>query len=366
MKNRKNPPFVTTFAICFIGWLLAPAASAIGLECRNSKTGEERLICSHATLKALNGDMSRVFEALNRRTNRPEDLFVDQQHWTRDVRNACHSAECMQLAYHERIRYLNDWLTQVQTPSKVTSSCTIAEAPEPENGCTQTLSCAENSDYSLFQAALSTCETAEPTLSAKETGARSLHRSPDMLHLKIYYYPKQAASPSLITSRDDLYGDPEVSWKLPDRNGFAELDIEQRSKCDAESDCFHDLYRYDPDAQSFYEFFSGYNDVSYIDGYLLARGRTGLCSWETRAHKVHRDGKRDVVDEKWFGVDENQNADANPGRCRFFESSQEAPYSKTIKPPSSKWYGLCLLSSLPCMAYPKSGIAFPQSGIVEP
>ena len=299
--------------------LISPVSLAAGLDCSKAGTPVEKMICADAQLRAVDATMSEMFGKL-RSVDGSGAWTSDQRHWLRTVRDSCASVECLKSAYSARNGYLQGW---IGWPQQGKTGCSVPAPAATAQQCQQTLACAQNADYSSFQMVQSTC-TADDQM---------------MNEVKVYRYAHAGAAAVLVWSVSKLEGGQQVVWNTPDRNGFAELDVEHEDECGTGPNCAHDLYHYDPAAGTMAAYFSGgYTDLSYFDGYLLESGRASCCSTELHAYRIRHEGSRDVVDKMAFAVEQDLGSDTEPAKCRYFVPLDQDPYSREVKPPDDRWY----------------------------
>jgi uncharacterized protein len=306
---------IFALAAFLLSIIAVPAAHAAGFDCTKAATPAEKLICSDNKLSAMDSQLSDLYAALTQGAYKRAGLVADQRLWLKTVRDSCDTVSCLHNAYQERVQYLESLSKPVQL-----ATCTLPKPPAPDKGCERRLVCAENVDHSFFQAAADVC-----------TKAGAVSHSID-----IYRHADKSATPVRIRYVADVDGFQDLSWDELDRNGNAELDI--LLTCGAGPNCGHQLMRFDPDSNSMYDYFNGgYSDLSYFDGYLLEHGRGGFNEWEFHAHKMHLEGKRDIVENKIFVI-EFDGADEENQTCRYFEYYSNDSKTRPIKPPSDKWY----------------------------
>lgn len=101
----------------WIIWLgamvLISTAQAASFDCDKAQSKIEKLICMDTGLSALDDALSKVYrETLGLAQNR-QKAIKEQQRWLKEIRNACHDADCLKKVYQDRI----DELAQVTEKS---------------------------------------------------------------------------------------------------------------------------------------------------------------------------------------------------------------------------------------------------------
>lgn len=313
----------SAIAVCLILTIFAANVDAAGFDCSKAKSSTEKTICGDPMLSTLDSEMAALYGRLIKGDDK-HNLALNQKNWLHNVRDVCSSVECLKAAYTEHIAFL-------QNISAQQSVCTLPKPPEANKSCTRTVACAENFDHTFFQVTGDVC-------GEEGTG------NPEV---KVYRHANKTAPPVLVSTLTDVDGMQAMLWGMPDRNGYAELEI--TVACGAGPNCSQYLYRYDPDTKSIYHYFSGgYSDLSYFDGYLLESGRGSCCEWELHVHKIHQQGKRDVVDDHIFVIELNSEMPDSPASCRFYEYyGEDDSKTRPIKPPNSKWYRYCSKDGVP-------------------
>jgi len=91
--------------------LVAGAQPALAVtDCSRAKTGVERLLCSNDRVALADHVMARAFrDALNRSSERREELIEDQERWRKSVRDACPDVPCLMRVYEDRTSELETW-----------------------------------------------------------------------------------------------------------------------------------------------------------------------------------------------------------------------------------------------------------------
>lgn len=299
--------------LALIAAFLAGSAHAASFDCRKAATRTEKMICSDKELGNADSEMSGLYHELTSGTYQRKDLLTDQRVWLKNVRDACDDLACMRSVHRERIAYLKTLLAPQQ------ASCTLPKPPAAA-GCEQTLACVENADHSFFQAVGNIC--------AK---GNKFDYSVD-----IYRHADKSAAPVLAGREAGLDGLKQVNWNAIDRNGYAELSV--TTACGAGPNCSAQLMHYDPDTQKMYDYYSAAGmGIDYFDGYLLEHGSGGYVESEIAVHKMHTQGKRDIVDDKAFII-AFYGAPDGPQTCAYFEYIDDGGKTRPVTPPNDKWY----------------------------
>ena len=82
-------------------------------ECSSASNAAEAMICRNGTLISLDRQMTGLFASLLK-SGGSEDWQADQLQWTRQVRDACTTVECLEMAYRTRIGALQIALASVR------------------------------------------------------------------------------------------------------------------------------------------------------------------------------------------------------------------------------------------------------------
>lgn len=100
--------------LCVLTVLPADAAS---FNCHKARTESEKAICAKPTLNMLDQRMGNVFRTLLARvghSGQRDQFIADQQFWL-GVRDGCNAeADCLRVAYHDRIKELNGYIAAVK------------------------------------------------------------------------------------------------------------------------------------------------------------------------------------------------------------------------------------------------------------
>ncbi|MDD2761150.1 MAG: lysozyme inhibitor LprI family protein [Methylomonas sp.] len=83
----------------------ATAPRAAGFDCGKTTTALEKTICQDPALSAWDEQLAAAYREAGRRCSAVE-LKTEQQRWLKDVRNACSDAECLAIAYQQRLAEL--------------------------------------------------------------------------------------------------------------------------------------------------------------------------------------------------------------------------------------------------------------------
>lgn len=77
---------------------------APSLDCSNTNTRIEEMICSHSGLSELDGELSIAYQESLERDDIKQKAIASQRQWLKNVRDKCQSAECLNEAYKTRIK----------------------------------------------------------------------------------------------------------------------------------------------------------------------------------------------------------------------------------------------------------------------
>ena len=92
-------------------------ASAASFNCHKARTESEKAICAKPTLNVLDQRMGNVFRLLLAtvgHSGQRDQFIADQQYWL-GVRDGCNAeADCLRVAYHDRIMDLNGYIAAVK------------------------------------------------------------------------------------------------------------------------------------------------------------------------------------------------------------------------------------------------------------
>jgi uncharacterized protein len=89
--------------------LLAAAATAgAAVDCSRARSNAEKMLCSSARAADAEEAMALAFRDAMRRGADPAALMDSQRRWTREVRDACNSIDCLLKAYEDRIDELDE------------------------------------------------------------------------------------------------------------------------------------------------------------------------------------------------------------------------------------------------------------------
>jgi len=111
---RLATAFVMVLGLC--GWIAMPATAA-SFSCHKAKTTSEKAICAKPTLNVLDQRMGQVYRTLLILVgpSGAHDQFQGEQQWWLGVRDGCGAdADCLRLAYHNRINDLNGYIAAVK------------------------------------------------------------------------------------------------------------------------------------------------------------------------------------------------------------------------------------------------------------
>lgn len=330
-----------TFALALTFFAVGHVAYAVSFNCNKAQTQVEKMICADATLSADDDQLAGLFKIFKEYSVEHDDpIYVGQRTWLKNIRNACSSADCLHTAYQKRIGYLKDEIfriypnvTTVAGSEEKLGKRTECELPIPvvaKLGCKIISACAENADYSFFQAVGSKCENEK---------VDDTHK-PIKHDVNVYYYQNKDAKPiSLSPFQVEVL--TEIKWFDSDRNGFATLYV--GSSC-GNRDCFGEIFRYDPEKNEMYHFYEGSDEgIAYFDGYLMGGGKSSCCSYEVNARKINQVGARDVVDDKELIIEVQMPDEANDkGACSVSETyGKDNSQYHPAKLPNKKWRKYC-------------------------
>jgi uncharacterized protein len=335
MYKLKYISFKLIFAVMlFIVWKASHAAS---FNCEKAQTQVENLICSYSTLSFDDDILAKLFKTpKNHHLEFDDPLYIEQRTWLKTVRNACTTQACLHIAYQARIDYIKNTLVRIFPDSVgnlgAGAQCKLERPISIKSGCIVLSDCAENSNYSFFQAETSQCED-ENLTNINEAGVRSI---------AVYFYSDKYSKPILIGKlsievlRDIAF---DVKWLGPDANGFATLYIQ--TDC-ADMQCNGSAFRYDAESKVMYHFYDGdYSKVYFFDDYIIESGKDNCCTIDVVAHKLHRLGSRDVVDDNSIVISTPLENDGHNKTCRIFEYiGGKNKFRQTILP-NKKWLKYC-------------------------
>lgn len=101
----------------WIIWLgamvLISTAQAASFDCDKAQSKLEKLICMDTGLSALDDALSKVYRETFGLAQNRQKVIKGQQRWLKEIRNACHDADCLKKVYQDRI----DELAQVTEKS---------------------------------------------------------------------------------------------------------------------------------------------------------------------------------------------------------------------------------------------------------
>ncbi len=144
-------------------------------------------------------------------------------------------------------------------------------------------------------------------------------------------YPSEDAEPSMDAYFDDL-----------DKDGYPE--IITRGMCGAGPNCLGEVFRWNRKTQQLDLFLtSGWADLQFVDGYLVAAGRASCCAWEFSGYRW---------DSAGYGDDENRDMSVEVKTVYPDEKSDEGNLLCTfsrktegewhiVPPPSPAWLKFC-------------------------
>lgn len=111
--------FVTLLAATIAIPLCAASmpADAASFNCHKAKTASEKAVCARPTLNVLDQRMGTIYRTLLSmvgHSGQRDQFQADQQYWL-GVRDGCAAdADCLRLAYHNRIIDLNGYIAAVK------------------------------------------------------------------------------------------------------------------------------------------------------------------------------------------------------------------------------------------------------------
>ena len=320
---------------------MGQASHAAGFNCKNAKTKIEKLICADLTLSADDDGLAALFKILNGYGLDIDDpLYVGQRAWLKNIRDVCTTQSCVHTTYQERIGFLKNAILR-KYPNSIDklgdgAQCKLVSPMIAKPGCLIISDCAENADYSYFQALVYKCENQEEA---------------NMQNISVFFYKTRQSKPILLKPvRAEIWpGTPfEIKWKDVDKNGFSTLFMV--NSCGNQI-CPGDVYRFDLKSQEMYQFYSGdYDNINYFDGYMINGGREGCCTFYSKAYKVHQIGSRDIVEsDKTLLIETKIDSETGDQSCEVFEYVGENDLHRLpAKLPNKKWLKYC-----PTAAYRK-------------
>jgi uncharacterized protein len=87
-----------------LGWLaLVTTVQAASFDCAKAASTIEKLICSDDDLSKLDEALSKVYQQEVEQSEDRTKAIKEQRQWLKENRNSCHDADCLKLAYKERI-----------------------------------------------------------------------------------------------------------------------------------------------------------------------------------------------------------------------------------------------------------------------
>lgn len=88
-------------------WLLSASllsgAQAASFDCDKAASGVEKMICADNTLSNLDIALSSVYGKALFRSTEPSKLKAAQRSWLKNTRNVCQTAQCVEVAYKQRV-----------------------------------------------------------------------------------------------------------------------------------------------------------------------------------------------------------------------------------------------------------------------
>ncbi len=92
-------------------WLLAvglvSSAQAVSFDCNKAASEVEKMLCADQTLSDLDSALAATYNQAIFRSTSAADFKTRQLAWLNDVRNVCLTADCVELAYRQRLADLN-------------------------------------------------------------------------------------------------------------------------------------------------------------------------------------------------------------------------------------------------------------------
>jgi uncharacterized protein len=96
---------------CLLLSLSVADVRANDLNCQHANSSVEISICNTPELKALDDELSQVYEALRASQSEANAITYSQRRWVKTVRNRCKTDACIASAYRTRIQAYQDWKT---------------------------------------------------------------------------------------------------------------------------------------------------------------------------------------------------------------------------------------------------------------
>jgi uncharacterized protein len=90
---------------------LSSFSQAASFDCAKAAAPIEKLICSDEATSKLDADLAAVYKAAMQKTDKSDDLKLQQRAWLKEKRNLCKDAACMLQVYQARIAELIDLST---------------------------------------------------------------------------------------------------------------------------------------------------------------------------------------------------------------------------------------------------------------
>ena len=327
--NKSTQSIFHSFVLTVTFFVVGHAAYAASFNCDKAQTQVEKLICADSTLSADDNQLAELFKIPKENHLEHDDpIYVGQRAWLKNIRNVCTTADCLHTAYQKRIGYLKD---EIFRRFHKGAQCELPSPIMAKSGCKIIAACAENADYSFLQAVISQCENEKVDDS----------RMPIKRDVSVYYYQNKDAKPIVLKSLQvEIWQESNfvIAWLDTDRNGFAALYF--RLSCGI-SDCSGETFRYDPEKNEMYPFYEGSSGgVQYFDGYLIDGGKSGCCSSEVQARKVHQVGSRDVVEDEILVISTYMEDETHGETCSVSEYGKDYK-TRPAKLPNKKWLKFC-------------------------
>lgn len=113
-------PAASRIAACLL-IVLGGRASATSFDCSKANAAPEKIVCSDASLGALDDQLARSYKQRLTQSRSAESERRSQIRWLVEVRDKCASVDCMRSAYRAR-------LSALQPPASAARACAVREA----------------------------------------------------------------------------------------------------------------------------------------------------------------------------------------------------------------------------------------------
>jgi uncharacterized protein YecT (DUF1311 family) len=112
------PPQQPVEATQTIAAPISTGSFAPSFDCAKTSTAPERLICSSRELSALDVELSQQYKRLLNISTNKDSLKKEQNEWRKTQRDACSTAECIEVAYKNRIEDLESTSQYLSKPAQ--------------------------------------------------------------------------------------------------------------------------------------------------------------------------------------------------------------------------------------------------------